>query len=62
MKPMNYLYTSVPVLSLIRKQLEVRAVNAICACWYCDLISSLGRMKNTDLIRIIEREPCIACE
>lgn len=61
MKTISYLYTSVPV-RVSRKQLEKYAINAICACWYWDLINTLERLTDTDLVKIIEREPCLACE
>jgi hypothetical protein len=62
MKPINYLYPSVLVLRASREQLETLAIEAICACWYYDLAVTLEETIDDDLIRIIEREPCIACE
>ena len=62
MKTINCLYTSVPIIRLSRKQLEDYAMNAICTCWYYDLAESLDEATDDDLVRIIEREPCTACE
>jgi len=62
MKPINYLYTSVPVVRVTREQLEAYAMEAVCACWYYELLDLLEEATDVDLIRIIEREPCTACE
>lgn len=58
MKPINYLYPSVPIIRVSREELEALALNAVCACWYYDLADT----PDADLIRIIEREPCKYCE
>ncbi len=62
MNPINYLYTDVPIIRVSREELEALALNAVCACWYYDLADTLQETPDADLIRIIEREPCIACE
>lgn len=62
MKTINCLYTSVPIIRVTREQLEVYALNAVCACWYKDLADMLDEATDDDLIGIIEREPCLACE
>lgn len=62
MKPINYLYPSVPIIRVSREELEVLALNAVCACWYYDLADTLEETPDADLVRIIEREPCTACE
>lgn len=62
MKPINYLYPSVPIIRVSREELEALALNAVCACWYCNLNNVLDETSDPDLIRIIEREPCYFCE
>ncbi len=62
MKPINYLYTSVPIIRVSREELEVLALNTVCACWYYDLADKLEEMPDADLISVIEREPCKFCE
>ena len=62
MNTINWRYSSVPYFLLYRDELEAAATKAVCACWYCDLVDALEEMPDTDLVRIIEREPCIACE
>jgi hypothetical protein len=37
-------------------------MEAVCACWYYELAEVLELATDDDLIRIIEREPCTACE
>jgi hypothetical protein len=61
-KTINYLYTGVPVIRVSREQLEALAMEAVCACWYYELAEVLELATDDDLIRIIEREPCTACE
>jgi hypothetical protein len=61
-RTINYLYTGVPVIRVSREQLELLAMEAVCACWYYELAEVLGLATDDDLIRIIEREPCTACE
>lgn len=62
MKPINYLYTSVPIIRVSREELEALALNAVCACWYYDLVDTLEESPDADLISVIEREPCKYCE
>lgn len=62
MKTINYLYTSAPIIRVSREELEALAMDAVCACWYYDLADTLEETPDSDLIRVIEREPCIACE
>ena len=62
MNQINDLYASVPIIRVSRKELEALALNAVCACWYYDLADTLEETPDTDLIRIIEREPCKSCE
>lgn len=62
MKTINYLYTSVPIIRVSREELEALAMDAVCACWYYNLADTLEETPENDLIRIIEREPCRACE
>ena len=62
MKTMNSLYASVPVIMVSREQLELYAMEAVCACWYYDLADVLEEATDNDLVRIIVREPCTACE
>jgi hypothetical protein len=62
MKTMNSLYTDVPVIMVSREQLEVLAMEAVCACWCYDLAAVLEEATEDDLVRIIMREPCRACE
>jgi predicted chitinase len=61
-KTINYLYTGVPVIRVSREQLELLAMEAVCACWYYELAEVLELATDDDLIRIIEREPCKFCE
>jgi hypothetical protein len=62
MKTINYLYSSLPIIRVSREQLEILAMEAVCACWYIELAEVLERATDDDLIRVIEREPCTACE
>jgi hypothetical protein len=62
MKTISYLYTSLPIIRVSREQLEILAMEAVCECWYCDLADVLDEATDYDLVRIIEREPCKACE
>lgn len=62
MKTINSLYSGVLILRVSREELEILAMDAVCACWYYDLADTLEETPDTDLVRIIEREPCIACE
>lgn len=62
MKPINYLYTSVPIIRVSREELEELAMKSVCACWYKDLASVLKDTLDSELIYVIEREPCTFCE
>lgn len=62
MKTINRRYSDIPVILVSREQLECLAIQAICACWYYELAKVLHDASNDDLLRIIEREPCTACE
>lgn len=62
MKTINPLYTGVPVIMVSREQLELFAMEAVCACWCYDLADMLEETTDEDLVRIIMREPCTACE
>jgi len=62
MKPINYLYTSVPIIRVSREELEALAMKAVCACWYYDLADTLEETADTDLLCVIERDPCTFCE
>jgi hypothetical protein len=62
MNPIDYLHTGALILRVSREELEALAMDAVCACWYYDLADTLEETPDADLVRIIEREPCIACE
>lgn len=62
MNSINRLYSGVLILRVTREELEMLAMDAVCACWYYDLADTLEETPDADLIRIIEREPCTACE
>lgn len=49
-------------LFVSREELEVMAMDAVCACWYYDLADTIEETTDADLIHVIERDPCISCE
>jgi hypothetical protein len=62
MKTTNARHSGLLYILVSREQLEELAIKAICACWYYDLSDMLEVATDAELIKIIEREPCIACE
>lgn len=62
MSLINWRYSIAPYLRLSRDVLESKAMEAVCACWYYELADVLEEATEADLIRVIEREPCTACE
>lgn len=62
MKTMNTSYSGILILRVSREELEALAIEAVCACWYYDLADTLEETPDADLVGIIEREPCKACE
>jgi hypothetical protein len=62
MNLMNSRYSNVLIIRVSREQLQAHAMEDVCACWYYDLADTIHETTDNDLIRIIQREPCFACE
>lgn len=48
-------------MSVSREELELQAMEAICACDYYDLADTLQENSDDDLWKIINREACAIC-
>jgi len=54
--------SDIHIVRVSREQLEILAIEAVCACWYYDLLDALEETTDNELVRIIERETCNFCE